>query len=120
MHDIFKRPGVGFWERRILALANLRAQLRQISIVPRRAQRSQFVEQSAQRPNITLEAIGLLLETLGRHVKRCANYRTCLISGASEDSGDSKVTKFNDTSTSQEHVLSFQVSMQNFSIMTML
>ena len=69
LYDIFEGPRVVFWKWRVLALAYLRAQLRQITSVPRWAQRNHFVEQSTQRPNVTLLIVGLLLEDLGRQIE---------------------------------------------------
>ena len=120
LHDVFEGPGVAFWEWRILVIAYLFPQLRQIATVPRCAQCEHFVEKSAQRPNVTLRIVGLLFEHLGRQIKGCANNRTCLVPSSAEHSGDSKVAKFTHTPSIQEHVSCCQVSMQNLSIVTVL
>ena len=94
LHDVFEGPGVAFGKRRVLVIAYLLPQLRQIATVPRCAQCEHFVEKSTKRPNVTLRIVGLLFEHLRGQIKRRADNRTCLVPSSAEHSGNPKVAKF--------------------------
>ena len=104
LDDVFEGPAVHFGQGRVLALADLHTQLRQIKAVPGWAKCRHFVEQSAQSPYVALLVVGLLAKDFRCKVEWCANNGAGLFSRAAKHSRNPEIAQLTNAFAREENV----------------
>jgi len=79
-----------------------------------------LVQDAAERPNIRLLVIRLLLTDLRRKVVRSSNGRHCTVVGVLEDSSNAKVAYLDGAILVHKDVLGLQVAVQYFPVVDVL
>ena len=85
-----------------------------------RAQRTHFVEQHAERPDVRFEVVRLTLNDLGREVVRCADYSLCLGARVRENASDAEVPELDDVTLCEEDILALEISVQHLAVVAVL
>jgi len=78
---------------------------------------SHFVKHDAHGPHISTERIRLCLDHFGGQVVGCSDHRLRLLHGGLEHLGNAKVADLDNALLRQKHILSLQISVNNFSVM---
>ena len=79
-------------------------------------QRAELEKDNAKRPNITLRRVWLALAGLGCHIVWRSDHGHCSLRSGIEYFGDTKVTNLDSLATCEEHVLGFDVTMDNLAL----
>ena len=76
-------------------------------------QGAQFIQDAPEGPHVRLEGVRLVLADLGRHVVGGPHHRlgdgACVL----QDPGDAEVAQLYSVVPRQEHILTFQVAMED-------
>ena len=78
---------------------------------------SHLVKHDAHGPHISTERIRLCLDHFGGQVVGCSDHRLRLLHGGLEHLGNAKVADLDNALLRQKHILSLQISVNNFSVM---
>jgi hypothetical protein len=95
----------------VVALLDLLAKGIQVHFVAieRRLQCCHFIEEAAQRPDVRLEVVAVLMDALGRHVVRGANQRVGRRRLGAEESTEAEVAQFDNALARDEYVGRFNI-----------
>ena len=92
----------------------------QILSIERWHEGAHFVKKHTNAPYVRLVVVCVALHDLWAEVVRRSNYCGCHLSGRLEYACDSKITKFDNAVLHQENVLSFDVAVQDLSVVAVL
>jgi hypothetical protein len=108
------------WNICVFALDNFLGQLMQTLCVKWWLEGAHFIKQNSKRPNIRFETIGLGLDDFwGQVIWRSHNsfsFGSCF----TQNSSNTKITKFNHTFFRKENILRFKIPVQYLSIVNVL
>ena len=85
-----------------------------------RPQSTQLVEKYPQWPYIRSEGVGTILDYLGREVVGRPDDRSGVLPSRIQHPSNAEITQFNHPSSCEEHVLGFEISVEDLAIVHML
>ena len=83
-------------------------------------QRHHFIKYAAQAPNITLLVVGFFLANFRGEIVGSTDGSLSAVIGMLKDSGDTEISYLYLICLSHEDVLSFQITVQDFTIVNVL
>lgn len=104
------------WNLLILSLYNLQNQKENGISVKGGSQRTEFVKDDSQGPDIRGKGVRLGFNDFGTHVGWSTQYCLCVLLRCLQYFSDAEVAEFDDSGLSEEYVGSFEVTMDDFPI----
>lgn len=108
------------WNLRVGSFHNFRHQSFHTVCVKGMMQSDHLIKDAAKRPNVWFLIVRLFLANFWRQVIRSSNCSFCTIVCVLKNSSNSKVSNLDFSILSHEYILSFQISVENFSVMNVL